>query len=141
MKGIYSFLREKEDIQSIIGGIKSGLKEQLVAGLSGSAKSLLVSIVHELIDRPVLLVTNQLIQAQQLYDDLSEFLGEKDLHLYPVNEMIASDIAISSPELKSQRIEALTEWTKNKKGILIAPVAALKIPFLFFVHSVKASIL
>src|SRR5699024_8563126 len=32
----------------------------------------------------------------------------------------------SSPELKSQRIEALTEWTKNKKGILIAPVAALK---------------
>ncbi|HLQ97616.1 MAG TPA: transcription-repair coupling factor [Candidatus Dormibacteraeota bacterium] len=126
MKGIYSFLREKEDIQSIIGGIKSGLKEQLVAGLSGSAKSLLVSIVHESIDKPVLLVTNQLIQAQQLYDDLSEFLGEKNLHLYPVNEMIASDIAISSPELKSQRIEALTEWTKNKKGILIAPVAALK---------------
>src|SRR5699024_10519352 len=120
MKGIYSFLREKEDIQSIIGGIKSGLKEQLVAGLSGSAKSLLVSIVHESIDKPVLLVTNQLIQAQQLYDDLSEFLGEKNLHLYPVNEMIASDIAISSPELKSQRIEALTEWTKNKKGILIA---------------------
>src|SRR5699024_2221306 len=50
----------------------------------------------------------------------------KDLHLYPVNEMIASEIAISSPELKSQRIEALTEWTKNKTGILIAPVAALK---------------
>src|SRR5690625_188523 len=119
MKGIHSFLRNKEDIQSIIGGIKSGLKEQLVAGLSGSAKALLVSIVDESIHKPVLLITNQLIQAQQLYDDLSEFIEEKDLHLYPVNEMIASEIAISSPELKSQRIEALTEWTKNKKGILI----------------------
>src|SRR5690625_3588311 len=126
MKGIYSFLRDKEDIQSITEGIKSGLKEQLVAGLSGSARSLLVSIVNESIQKPVLLVTNQLIQAQQLYEDLSELIGEKDLHLYPVNEMIASEIAISSPELKSQRIEALTEWTKNKKGILIAPVAALK---------------
>src|SRR5690625_4682929 len=40
--------------------------------------------------------------------------------------MIASETAVSSPELKSQRIEALTEWTKNKTGILIAPVAALK---------------
>jgi len=126
MKGIHSFLRNKEDIQSIIGGIKSGLREQLVAGLSGSAKALLVSIVDESIHKPVLLITNQLIQAQQLYDDLSEFIEEKDLHLYPVNEMIASEIAISSPELKSQRIEALTEWTRNKKGILIAPVAALK---------------
>lgn len=126
MKGIHSFLRDKEDIQSILGGIKSGLNEQLIAGLSGSAKALLVSIVHESIHKPVLLITNQLIQAQQLYDDLSEFIGEKDLHLYPVNEMIASEIAISSPELKSQRIEALTEWTKNKTGILIAPVAALK---------------
>jgi transcription-repair coupling factor (superfamily II helicase) len=126
MKGINKYLHDKEDIQSIIGGIKNGLTEQLVAGLSGSTRSLLVSIINESIDKPILLVTHQLVQAQQLYDDLSEFIGDKNIHLYPVNEMIASEIAISSPELKSQRIEALTEWTRNKKGILIAPVAALK---------------
>ncbi|MTW86520.1 transcription-repair coupling factor [Virgibacillus dakarensis] len=126
MKGINGFLQSKEDIQSIINGISIGMKEQLIAGLSGSARSILVSIINEAKKKPMLLVTHQLAQAQQLYDDLSEFNRDKDIHLYPVNELIASEIAVASPELKSQRIEALTEWSERKSGILIAPVAALK---------------
>ncbi|AXI07547.1 transcription-repair coupling factor [Oceanobacillus zhaokaii] len=126
MKGINQFLQSKEDIQSIIHGITNGMKEQLVAGLSGSARSLLVSVINESINKPILLVTHQLVQAQQLYDDLSEFMDEKNVYLYPVNELIASEIAIASPELRSQRIESLMEWSKKQSGILIAPVAALK---------------
>ncbi|OZU89529.1 transcription-repair coupling factor [Virgibacillus indicus] len=126
MKGINSYLKSKEDIQSIISGISGGMKEQLIAGLAGSARSLLVSIISESLNKPILLVTHQLVQAQQLYDDLSEFMSEKDVHLYPVNELIASEIAIASPELRSQRIESLTSWSKKKSGILIAPAAALK---------------
>ncbi|MUK88069.1 transcription-repair coupling factor [Ornithinibacillus sp. L9] len=126
MKGINRYLQSKEDIQSILTGISNGMKEQLVAGLSGSARSLLVSLIEESTNKPVLLVTFQLVQAQALYDDLAAFMGDEHVHLYPVNELIASEIAISSPELRSQRIEALTEWTNKKSGILIAPVAALK---------------
>src|SRR5690625_4691450 len=102
------------------------MEEQLVAGLSGSARGLLVSLIHESVDRPILLITHQLVQAQQLYDDLSEFIGESEVHLYPVNELIASEIAVASPELRSQRIESLSSWAAAKSGILIAPVAALK---------------
>lgn len=126
MEGMQRFLQEKEDIQSITGGISNGMKEQLVAGLTGSARSLLVSTVHEAAHRPILLITHQLAQAQQLYDDLIEFTDNGNVFLYPVNELIASEIAIASPELKSQRIEALTQWTNTQSGILIAPIAALK---------------
>lgn len=126
MKGINQYLKSKDDIHSIIDGISNGLNEQLVAGLSGSAKSLLMSILTESLNRPILLVTYQLVQAQQLYDDLVAFMGEEHVHLYPVNELIASEIAVASPELKSQRIDALTEWSKSKSGVLIAPVAAIK---------------
>ncbi|WP_010531214.1 transcription-repair coupling factor [Lentibacillus jeotgali] len=126
MKGIHEFLRSKEDVSSVINGISDGMKEQLVAGLSGSARSLFVSIINKAFQKPVLLVTHQLAQAQQLYDDLAAFTGEEHVHLYPVNELIASEIAVASPELKAQRIEALTEWSKKDSGILIAPVAALK---------------
>lgn len=126
MKGIIKFLESKEDFQSVAEGLKSGMKEQLVAGLSGSARSLLVSTLDDSLKRPILLVTHQLAQAQQLYDDLSELVGRENVHLYPVNELIASEIAIASPELKSQRIDALTAWSKSESGILVAPVAALK---------------
>src|SRR5699024_90486 len=115
-----------EDVQSIIGGITGGMQEQLVAGLSGSARRLLVSIVNESINKPILLVNLQLVQAQQLNNEVTEFMENTSIHLYQVNELIASEVAIDSPELRSQRMESLTEWSKNKSGILIASVAALK---------------
>jgi len=126
MKNINQFLIDKKDIQSIVDGIQMGMKEQLVAGLSGSARSMLVSVINESVKRPILLVTHQLVQAQQLYDDLLELAGEEQVHLYPVNELIGSEIATSSPELRGQRIEALSEWIRAETGILIAPVQALR---------------
>src|SRR5699024_5554782 len=102
MKGIHEFLRSKEDVSSVINGISDGMKEQLVAGLTGSSRSLFVSIINESFEKPVLLVTHQLIQAQQLYDDLTAFTGEEHVHLYPVNELIASEIA----DRKSTRLNS-----------------------------------
>lgn len=126
MKGIHQYLQSQEDIQAILTGVSNGMKEQLVAGLAGPARSMLVSVINKATERPVLLVTHQLLQAEQLFDDLVELAGEDKVHLYPVNELIASEIATASPELKSQRIEALTAWSEGKSGILIAPIAALK---------------
>src|SRR5690606_32200574 len=80
---------------------------------------------NQSVNRPILFVTHQLIQAQQLYEDLTDILGD-NVYLYPVNELISSEIAVASPELLSQRIEALTEWSKSRSGVLIAPVAALR---------------
>ena len=125
MKEIHQFLKSQEEVKSIIGGFTSGMKEQLAAGLSGSARSLLISVIEASVKRPILLVTHQLIQAQQLYDHLTEFTKD-NIYLYPVNEFISSEIAAQSPELRSQRIDALTEWMNKKSGILIAPVAALR---------------
>lgn len=126
MKGIKTYLRDQEDIRSIISGLSSGLNEQLVSGLTGSARSMLISILEEATEKPILLVTHQLTQAQQLYDDLVELSSSDHVHLYPVNELIATEMAIASPELRSQRIQALTHWNQNGRGILVAPIAALK---------------
>lgn len=126
MQGIKQYLYQQDDIHSIVDGFESGLKEQMVAGLSGASRSVMISLLKESLHRPVLLVTHQLIQAQQLYDDLQELSNAEQVHLYPVNELMASEIAIASPELRSQRIESLHKWMDQDCGILIAPIAALK---------------
>src|SRR5690625_4040140 len=126
MKGIRDVFKNKEDIQSIIDGISLGLKEQLVSGISGSARSLFISTLQEEQKRQTLIVTHQLLHAQQIYDDLTEFSDDKNVYIYPVNELIASEMAIASPELRAERIKGLTEWLQSGSGILIAPIAALK---------------
>src|SRR5690625_3214701 len=126
MKGIYHYLKEKEDTKSIIDGVSNGLKEQLVAGLTGTARSVFVSIIDQSLQKKILIITHQLIHAQQLHDDLLEFSNNPNIYLYPVNELIASEMAIASPEMRGVRIESLTKWLNADSGILIAPIAALK---------------
>lgn len=126
MKGLNSLFQQQDDFRSLITGIQEGLKEQLVAGLSGSARTVLVASMYEEMKRPILLLTHNLLQAQKLYDDLVNLLTDKEVYLYPANELIAAEMSIASPELKAQRIEALNFWSENNRGILIAPMAGVR---------------
>ncbi|MFC7372312.1 transcription-repair coupling factor [Fictibacillus iocasae] len=126
MLNLKQFFSKGEDIQTVINGITGGLKEQLIAGLSGSARTLLISSLYEQADRPQLVLTHNLFQAQKLYEELSGLIPENEVYLYPVNDVISSELAIASPELKSQRLEVLNFWASENKGIVIAPAAGLR---------------
>lgn len=126
MNGLKSLFLKQEDVHSIIAGVEGGLREQLIAGLSGSSRTVLTAAVYEQMKRPVMLVTHNLLQAQKLYDDLVNLLSEKEVFLFPANELISAEISIASPELKAQRIEALNHWSKQQHGILIVPISGLK---------------
>jgi transcription-repair coupling factor (superfamily II helicase) len=126
VRSLHRYFVDNQDIQSIMEGVEAGLKEQLVAGLSGSARSVFLSSLYKETGRPLLVVTHNLFQAQKIYDDLIQLLGTEEVFLYPVNEMIAAEMAIASPELKAQRLEVMNYWTEQKKGVVISPVAGLR---------------
>jgi transcription-repair coupling factor (superfamily II helicase) len=126
MKGFIPYFTENDDFESILVGLNEGLEEQLVSGISNSARSLFIASLYEERKAPVLLVTHNLYHAQKVYDDLSSFLPENELYLYPVNDVLAAEIGIASPELKAQRIEALNHWATKSNGIIITPIAGLK---------------
>ncbi|KEF36419.1 transcription-repair coupling factor [Schinkia azotoformans MEV2011] len=124
--GLRSYIIKNGEVRTVASGFNEGLREQLVAGLSGSARAMFIAAMYIESKQPQLVVTHNLYQAQKLYDDLVEIIGENEVFLYPVNELIAAEIAIASPELKGQRIEALNHWCTQKSGILIAPIAGLR---------------
>ncbi|PLR93300.1 transcription-repair coupling factor [Bacillus sp. T33-2] len=126
MQGLKTIFSQQDDVHSIISGVEEGLREQLVAGLSGSARTVFLAALYEQTKRPVLLVTHNLLQAQKLYDDMSNLVGEDEVFLYPANELIAAEISIASPELRAQRIEALDYWSSKGNGIIIVPMAGLR---------------
>ncbi|MFY4777232.1 transcription-repair coupling factor [Metabacillus sp. RGM 3146] len=125
MKSLHSYFYGNQDFKTVVSGIQGGLNEQLVAGLSGSARSVFTSALFNEMNAPMLVVTHNLLQAQKIYEDLANLLGEK-VYLYPVNELIASEIAVASPELKAQRIEVLNKLSAGEKAIVVAPAAAVR---------------
>ncbi|WP_404348721.1 transcription-repair coupling factor [Sutcliffiella horikoshii] len=126
MKGFIPYFSENDDFQSVLVGLQEGLQEQLISGISNSARSMLIAALYEERKAPILLITHNLFHAQKVYDDLASFLPEDQLYLYPVNDVLAAEIGIASPELKAQRVEALNHWATKNNGIIIAPIAGLK---------------
>ncbi|MBO9131304.1 transcription-repair coupling factor [Bacillus sp. 165] len=126
MIGLLESFYANKEINSVITGLEEGLKEQLVSGMAASSRSLMMAALYKKTNRSQLIITHNLYQAQKIYEDLSSLLNEDEVWLYPVNELIASEIGVASPELKAQRLEVLNYLCENKKGIIIAPAAGLR---------------
>ncbi|KKB35287.1 transcription-repair coupling factor [Bacillus thermotolerans] len=126
MKSLQEILLQNNDIQLVLNGVAGGIKEQLVSGLSGSSRALFIAAAYERTDKPIIVVTHNLLQAQKLYDDLLQFVDEQEVYLYAANELIAAEISIASPELRAQRIEVLNHLVQREKGIYVVPMAGFR---------------
>ncbi|MCG3056950.1 hypothetical protein KZ287_32815, partial [Escherichia coli] len=74
MRGIIQRFVENGEINTIVNSLKEGLKEQLITGISGSARSVLMGLLNENEGYPLLVVTHNLFQAQKVYEDLVHLL-------------------------------------------------------------------
>ena len=126
LNALMQALSEERDIDSIAAGVKSGLKEQLVSGLSGSSRQVMMAALAHKLERPVLIVTHNMFSAQKAMEDLQECLSQEQVVLYPANELVAAEAAISSPEVVAQRIDALTRLAKGFRGVVVTPYAGLR---------------
>lgn len=127
MLGLSHYYQQNiDEIQTVLEGYKQGMKQQLVSGLSGGAKALWIAAVYQQRHQTSVVVTHNLYQGQKLYNDLEGLIDSEELFLYPANDLIASELAVASPELLAQRIDVLNRLAQNRKALIIIPVAGLK---------------
>ncbi|CAM3229870.1 transcription-repair coupling factor [Sporolactobacillus spathodeae] len=128
MRGLGIYFKQKlAEFEAVRDGFENGMKQQLISGLSGSAKSLLIAaFYHDNSSRSLIAVAHNLFQGQKMYNDLQGLIDSEELLLYPTNDMIASDLAVSSPELLAQRIHVLNRLAEGKRCLIVVPIAGLK---------------
>jgi len=126
MNRLLQELVKDPEVITVMEGIRHGLKEQLVAGLSGSSRSLLIAALQAELQRPIVVMTHNMFSAQKLIEDLEECLPPGGLLTYPANESIAMETAVSSPELIAQRISALSQLSANFRGVFVVPFAGIR---------------
>ncbi|MCM3786496.1 transcription-repair coupling factor [Neobacillus mesonae] len=126
LQALIEAFSKDSDFESITSGIRSGMKEQLISGLSGSARQVMMAALHEQLNRPMLVVTHNMFAAQKVAEDLQEALSPDQVLLYPANELIAAEAAISSPETLAQRIEVLLKCAAGFRGIVVIPLSGAR---------------
>jgi transcription-repair coupling factor (superfamily II helicase) len=127
MNSLLRLFSEDVDFTSILSGIRQGMKEQLVSGLAGSSKQILIAALHTELRRPMMIVTHNMFAAQRIVEDLNECLpaGEEAL-LYPANELMVAESAFSSSDILAQRIDVLRRLAEGHRGIVVAPYAGVR---------------
>ncbi|MCT6822847.1 MAG: transcription-repair coupling factor [Apilactobacillus sp.] len=99
---------------------------QLVTGLSGSAKTMMIAALFNATKKNILIVTDTLSRCDDIVEDLQNVIDEDDVIEFPVEEVLAAEVATSSPEYKATRVQALADLLGDKPKIVVTSVSGTK---------------
>lgn len=98
----------------------------LVTGLNGSAKTLMLATALRQLDRQLVVIEDNRYHAEELVADLGDLVGEDKVWAFPVEDVLAAEVAVSSPDTKNTRINTLNWLQKGEAGIIVTSLAGLK---------------
>lgn len=124
-KDLVHLLQETPEYQSLAEGLRRGLSEQMVYGVSASLKSFLTAGLRVGTGRPCLVVTASLQAAERFREDLATWLPEQKAVLFPPMEYFPFEVVAHSPEVVGQRMAVLERLVAGENLIVVAPAAAL----------------
>ena len=89
--------------QALVSTLKPGTR-QLVTGVGGSARTLLIDNLIHSTDKPTVVVVDSLFHADQLVNDLANLLDDDQLFEFPVEEMGAAELRETRSTLKMHKL-------------------------------------
>jgi excinuclease ABC subunit B len=70
---------QPQAIEKLVSGINSGLKNQVLLGVTGSGKTFTIANIIEQTQRPALIMAHNKTLAAQLYGEMKEFFPENEI--------------------------------------------------------------
>ncbi|MCI2804265.1 transcription-repair coupling factor [Staphylococcus pettenkoferi] len=110
-----------QELDSVVGQ-----SNVLVTGLSASAKAAIIAEKFLNSHEQMLVVTNNLYQAEKLEQDLLQFVDSTELYKYPLQDIMTEEFSTQSPEFMSERVRTLTALVEERRGLFIVPLNGLK---------------
>ncbi|MFT8557383.1 transcription-repair coupling factor [Liquorilactobacillus hordei] len=119
---------ELPELNTFLKNLDEGRGQRnLLTGLTASAKPLFLAELVQRRKRNILFVTDSLHHAQQLEKELLGYIEKNQVFLFAVDEAMAAEVAISSPEYRVERIKALMALQeKGTAKIVITSTRGLK---------------
>ena len=124
MNLILKELEKSQKFNDFLNNIKSKASPIAISGLTGVAEASIISKCLETIKRPILIITYNEIQAQNIVNDIKFFT--ENVAFLPQKEIITYDYVAESKNLPYERIEILNKIYKKQKMIIVTSVETIK---------------
>jgi transcription-repair coupling factor (superfamily II helicase) len=125
MRGLLYPLLQTPEFKSLSQGLDRQLKKQMVAGLSGSQRSYVISGLAGACGAPVLVITPGDAEAAALVDDLNVLLPGTKVYRFPTWQLLPFQVLVRDQEVPAQRLKVLEALSRGEDVVVVAPVEAL----------------
>ncbi|GAA0781796.1 transcription-repair coupling factor [Hathewaya limosa] len=123
LKGLMKPLLENERFSEIKKNMTEKSYPIGVYGISESSKAYLTNAIYNTVNKSILIVTHNDIEARNLYEDLNFFLP--NVYYLPTRELVFYNIDAISGDLRWERLKVIREMLREEKKIVITTVDAL----------------
>lgn len=129
---------QPQAIESLVQGVKDGLREQVLLGVTGSGKTFTMANIIEKVQRPTIVIAHNKTLAAQLCNELREFFPENSVNYFvsyydyyqPEAYIVSSDTYIEkdlaiNDEIDKLRHSATCALFERKDVIIVASVSCI----------------
>ncbi|MDO4774984.1 MAG: transcription-repair coupling factor [Aerococcaceae bacterium] len=115
-----------EQVVEALNRVSAGEHGQLVTGLDGSARSVMLAQMYQAKPRQLLIVEPIPTHLMQLYDDLTQLLSAEEVLLFPAEEALAMEFSFASLDHAAQRVAALDRLASGEPCVILTSVPGIR---------------
>ncbi|HEM3174242.1 TPA: transcription-repair coupling factor [Streptococcus suis] len=124
---ILDLLHKNKQINQWQSGLNK-LTRQLLLGLTGTSKSLVMATAYDSMAEKIMIVTASQNEAERLATDLSAIIGSENVYNFFTDDSPIAEFVFASKERAQSRIDSLNFLTDStSSGILVASMAACRV--------------
>ncbi|WP_155974347.1 transcription-repair coupling factor [Streptococcus ruminantium] len=124
---LLDFLHNNKQINQWQAGLNKSTR-QLLLGLSGTSKSLVMAAAYDNIAEKIVIVTATQNEAEKLVTDLAVIVGSDKVYNFFADDNPIAEFVFASKERIQSRIDSLNFLTdRSSSGILVVSIAACQI--------------
>jgi excinuclease ABC subunit B len=125
-------------ISSLVGGLRSGKKHQVLMGVTGSGKTFTMANVIQQMQRPALVISHNKTLAAQLYSEFKEFFPYNAVHYFvsyydyyqpeayiPQRDIYIEKDASINEEIDRLRLATTSSLVSRSDVIIVASVSSI----------------
>ena len=129
---------QPEAIRQLVDGVNSGVRDQVLLGVTGSGKTFTVAKVIEAVNRPTLVLSHNKTLAAQLYQEFKNFFPENRVEYFvsyydyyqpeayiPQNDLYIEKEMTKNDEIDKLRLAATKALFERRDVIIVASVSCI----------------